>query len=197
MGDCKLLQKGTIRIGIPPMIGAFVFPRILAEFAKRYPGVEIVAREVGTLSIKEKLEQDELDLGMILQSQLSARLETTPLANGKIMVCLPAGHRLAALARGIALSRTSNSPPTKSAPSCASSSKASAFPSCLMPWCPSMPTFVRARWPSRCISISSWRGTARATCPNRPKPSLTLSSNCISECGVRNAILAGADLIRS
>ena len=90
MGDYKLLQKGTIRIGITPMIGAFVFPRILDEFAKRYPGVEIVAREVGTLSIKEKLEQDELDLGMILQSQLSARLETTPLANGKIMVCLPA-----------------------------------------------------------------------------------------------------------
>nr|WP_092071311.1 LysR substrate-binding domain-containing protein [Dendrosporobacter quercicolus]NSL49397.1 LysR family transcriptional regulator [Dendrosporobacter quercicolus DSM 1736]SDM24688.1 DNA-binding transcriptional regulator, LysR family [Dendrosporobacter quercicolus] len=97
MNDYKRLQKGTIRIGIPPMIGTFLFPHIYAEFGKRYPLVEIVATEAGTMTIREQLEQDVLDLGIILLSQLSPNLETAPLAENQILVCLPPGHPLAEL----------------------------------------------------------------------------------------------------
>ena len=36
VNDYKQLQKGTIKIGVPPMMGAYLFPRIFSSFQRRY-----------------------------------------------------------------------------------------------------------------------------------------------------------------
>ena len=58
--DYKQLQKGTIRIGIPPMIGSFLFPRIYCDFRRQHPNLAINLFEEGSKKAREKLEDCEL-----------------------------------------------------------------------------------------------------------------------------------------
>ena len=66
--DYKNLSKGNIRIGIPPMIGAYLFPRICSDFQKIYPHLSISLYEEGSMAIRENLEAGELDFGIIILS---------------------------------------------------------------------------------------------------------------------------------
>ena len=59
------LKKGVINIGIPPIIGASFFPRIIGEFKSIFPGIEIKLLEVGSKIIEEKLEKGDLDIGIV------------------------------------------------------------------------------------------------------------------------------------
>ena len=59
------LKKGEIRIGIPPIIGASFFPKIIGEFKSLYPGIGIRLFEVGSKIIEEKLDKGELDIGIV------------------------------------------------------------------------------------------------------------------------------------
>jgi DNA-binding transcriptional LysR family regulator len=94
MNDYRLLQKGSIKIGFPPSIGAFLFPHLFARFQKRHPQFDLTVVEAGSLSIRSQLERGELDLGVIITSNASPRLTTVSIVTGQILVCLPNGHPL-------------------------------------------------------------------------------------------------------
>ncbi len=94
INDYKNLQKGSIKIGIPPMIGSFLFPEIFADFKKLYPNIELFMAEEGSLAIRKLLEEGELDLGIIIVSHTSPLLETLPITKGEILLCLPPDHPL-------------------------------------------------------------------------------------------------------
>ena len=66
VNDYKQLQKGTIKIGIPPMMGAYLFPKIFSSFQRRYSHLEIFMHEEGSMSIREQLERDELDFAAVI-----------------------------------------------------------------------------------------------------------------------------------
>lgn len=95
VNDYKQLQKGSIKIGIPPMIGAYLFPRIFSNFQQHYPHLNIYLYEEGSMAIREQLERDELDFGIVITSNASPMLEVLPIAISQIVCCLPAGHPLA------------------------------------------------------------------------------------------------------
>lgn len=92
--DLKLFHKGSVKIGVPPMIGVFVFPPIFAEFRKKYPHIELIAVEGGSISIQSLVEQGKIDIGIITQANATAHLTTLPLTQGQIHVCLPPRHPL-------------------------------------------------------------------------------------------------------
>ena len=99
MNDYRTLQKGGIRIGIPPMLGAFLFPYIFSKFQQVYPNWTLDTVEGGTLAIQTQLEGGELDVGVIILSDQSVHLETLPITTGEIAVCLPQGHPLGTFPR--------------------------------------------------------------------------------------------------
>ena len=66
VNDYKQLQKGTIKIGIPPMMGAYLFPKVFSGFRQLHPHLDVLLYEEGSLSIREKLESDALDFGIII-----------------------------------------------------------------------------------------------------------------------------------
>lgn len=88
-------QYGKIRIGIPPTIGAALFPEMLSRFTDLHPRIVLSVVEDGSWSIREKVESGELDLGILILSNLSPTLDTAFLAREQIMVCLPPDHPLA------------------------------------------------------------------------------------------------------
>jgi DNA-binding transcriptional LysR family regulator len=97
MKDLQLHPKSAIKIGIPPMIGVLLFPKIFAQFRKQYPHIELSAVEGGSLSIQNLVEQNRIDIGIITQSKSSPLLKTLPITTGQIHVCLPLHHPLSSL----------------------------------------------------------------------------------------------------
>ena len=93
--DYKNLSKGNIRIGIPPMIGAYLFPRICSDFQKIYPHLTISLYEEGSMAIRENLEAGELDFGIIILSDIPAALNTFPMCTSELVACVPEDSPLA------------------------------------------------------------------------------------------------------
>jgi DNA-binding transcriptional LysR family regulator len=87
MNDYRFAQKGIIRIGITPVIGAYFFPSALARFQKIHPRVQVDVIEEGSLSLRKRLARGELDLTMMITSKTSSHLETVTVAKGQLLVC--------------------------------------------------------------------------------------------------------------
>ena len=95
MKDYRQLQKGSIKMGITPITGAFSFPYIFAKFKKIYPNFELTVVEEGSLSIRTRLERGELDLGFMITFNTLSCLEIIPITTGQFLVCVAKDHPLA------------------------------------------------------------------------------------------------------
>lgn len=95
VNDYKQLQKGTIKIGIPSMIGAYLFPKIFSGFQKKYSHLDIYLYEKGSISIRESLERDELDFGIVIISNASPSLQLLQMSKNQVVACVPIDHPLA------------------------------------------------------------------------------------------------------
>ena len=96
VNDYKQLQKGTIKIGIPSMIGAYLFPKIFSSFQKQYSHLDIYLYEEGSMAIRELIERDELDFGIVIISNAAQSLQLLPMSTSQIAACVPENHPLAA-----------------------------------------------------------------------------------------------------
>lgn len=56
MNDYRMAQKGSVRIGITPIMGALLFPHAFANFQEHNPGVNVTVVEEGSLFIRDQLE---------------------------------------------------------------------------------------------------------------------------------------------
>jgi DNA-binding transcriptional LysR family regulator len=97
INDYRLTEKGIIKIGITPVIGAYFFPAALARFQKNHPRVQVVIIEEGSLSLRKRLARGELDLTMMITSKTSSHLETAPVAKGQLLACFSRHSPLAKL----------------------------------------------------------------------------------------------------
>ena len=96
VNDYKQLQKGTIKIGIPPMMGAYLFPRIFSNFQRQYSHLDVYLYEEGSMTIRSQLERDELDFGIIIISDIAPPLKVLPMSRNQLMACVPSNSLLAA-----------------------------------------------------------------------------------------------------
>ena len=108
VNDYKQLQKGTIKIGIPPMMGAYLFPKVFSGFRQIHPHLDILLYEEGSLSIREKLESDALDFGIIIVPESTPNLNVLKMSRNQLMVCVsqksPLARKTKITARDIAVS---------------------------------------------------------------------------------------------
>lgn len=96
LNECKVMQKGRIKLGITPIVGGFLFPYIFSEFCSRYPHFEFQFVEEGSLAIRRKLERGELDIGILITSNTEI-LATMPITNEQIVLSIAHNHPLSAL----------------------------------------------------------------------------------------------------
>ncbi len=94
VNDYKDLQKGSIKIGIPPMMGAYMFPRIFSDFRRLYAHLDVFLYEDGSMNIRNQLEHDELDFGIIIISDMEHSLDLLPMSKNQLMACVPANSYL-------------------------------------------------------------------------------------------------------
>ena len=95
MADLRGLEKGEVRVGIPPMMSSYFFPAIIADFARRYPQLQLAVLGEGAWRIQKLISQGELDMGVIAGGQLPEDLEARHFLREEVVACVPSGHPLA------------------------------------------------------------------------------------------------------
>lgn len=96
MADYRDIQRGVIRIGISPMLGALLFPYILSKFHAEHPLLELIVVEEGALTLKSLLEKGELDVGIMVASEKSPQLDMLSIVKSEILACMAPGNPLVA-----------------------------------------------------------------------------------------------------
>jgi DNA-binding transcriptional LysR family regulator len=96
MADLRGLEKGDVRIGIPPMLSSYFFPGIIRDFAQRYPRLNLSVYGDGAGRIQQMLGQGELDMGVIAERSVLESLEARHFLKEEVMICVPCEHPFAA-----------------------------------------------------------------------------------------------------
>ena len=90
------LQRGEITIGLPPMVGARFFPKVIGLFRQTYPHIQIKLIEVGSKQIEIGVEEGTLDIGVIALPASLDGLEIFSFVNEALCIVLYRDHPLAA-----------------------------------------------------------------------------------------------------
>jgi len=92
--------EGRVRVGVTYTVAGYFLPAHLARFARLFPKIEVELVEAPRPEIERRLAEGELELAVLLTSNLvdRARLQHETLIRSRRRLWLPTGHRLAALA---------------------------------------------------------------------------------------------------
>ena len=93
--DVVNMQYGEIIVGLPPMIGASFFPKILRRFKKHYPKVTIKLIEVGSKQIELDVKNGILDIGVVALPLSEQGIDSFSFLNEALQLVLPTKHPLA------------------------------------------------------------------------------------------------------
>ncbi|CAM5721524.1 LysR family transcriptional regulator OS=Lysinibacillus sphaericus OX=1421 GN=LS41612_21425 PE=3 SV=1 [Lysinibacillus sphaericus] len=66
LDDLLNIKTGTIKLGIPPLIGTLFFPEIARKFHQQYPNVHLELVERGAKLIGTLVENGEVDMGIVV-----------------------------------------------------------------------------------------------------------------------------------
>jgi DNA-binding transcriptional LysR family regulator len=93
--DLKALRKGTIKLGVPPMLGAYMFPWVFLNFNKSYPELQlIVSEEESTPIAVQKIETGDLDLAIIILPENSETIDSLVITPEEYVLCVHPDHPL-------------------------------------------------------------------------------------------------------
>lgn len=110
LNDITDLKKGEIRIGIPPIIGAAFFSKLVSRYKETHPSIDLLLTEVGTKTIKHGIEEGTLDVGLICNLPVDEkRFEMERLLKDPLMLIVPSQHAYASREH-VSISELKNEP---------------------------------------------------------------------------------------
>jgi len=84
-----------IHIGLPPIIGSFLFPKIITSFINTYPFIENIIYEGGGLKIEEGLLKGDIDVGFAVLPTRNPSLKSHIIYRDVFVICVSEKHTLA------------------------------------------------------------------------------------------------------
>jgi DNA-binding transcriptional LysR family regulator len=94
LGDLKHLQKGHIRLGLPPMVGASFFPEVIGQFHHKYPQVTMQVFEDGAKKVEKDVESGLLDVGVAVLPTEDDLFHYFSFVRENLMLLVHPSHRL-------------------------------------------------------------------------------------------------------
>ncbi|RGZ01227.1 LysR family transcriptional regulator [Clostridium sp. AM58-1XD] len=89
-------RRKRINLGIPPMIGTFLFPKMYKEFKKYYPEIMLNSREGGSRYLMEMLDDSVLDFAIVPINDLTEdSYNILKLTETETVFCVSRNHPLA------------------------------------------------------------------------------------------------------
>jgi len=92
--DAQDLLHGTLTIGVLPTIAPYLLPKVMMQFTKKFPGLEIVVHEETTAGLLKLALDYEIDFALVSQPIQNVRLEVRALFSEELLLALPPGHPL-------------------------------------------------------------------------------------------------------
>ncbi|MDE2607023.1 MAG: LysR family transcriptional regulator [Burkholderiales bacterium] len=89
------LRAGRVSLAALPSLAATVLPRVMAEFARLYPGVELNVRDTLSGAAFELVRSGQVDLAITAANPEYADLDYTALTADSFVLLCAADHRLA------------------------------------------------------------------------------------------------------
>ncbi|AHC16711.1 LysR substrate-binding domain-containing protein [Salinispira pacifica] len=84
--------SGTLRVGIFPTLGPWLFPRIARKISETYPDLEIYLLEEQSAELQAKLANGELDCAFLALPQEEAQNCVVPIFRESFVVAVPSRH---------------------------------------------------------------------------------------------------------
>jgi DNA-binding transcriptional LysR family regulator len=94
MEEYRGLKRGRLAIGASLTIGAYLMPKVLAVFGRRFPQIELRLNIANTQHIEEALRQGTIQLGLTEGAIVSDDLESAVFYKDELVVIAPAAHPL-------------------------------------------------------------------------------------------------------
>jgi DNA-binding transcriptional LysR family regulator len=88
------LKRGRLSLGASLTIAGYLLPRVLAEFHRRYPEIELRVQTANTRQIQVALLDGTLELGLTEGIAEAPELESEVFFEDELVVVAPAGHPL-------------------------------------------------------------------------------------------------------
>lgn len=86
--------KGELRIGIIPTLSPYLLPLFIMNFLEKYPEVNVSVEELVSENIIEKLNSDQLDIGILVTPLEATGIIETPLFYELFVAYVSTGHPL-------------------------------------------------------------------------------------------------------
>jgi LysR family hydrogen peroxide-inducible transcriptional activator len=93
--DAQALLRGTLTMGVLPTIAPYLLPGVMAQFTKKFPGVEVVVQEDTTARLLKLALDYEIDFALASQPMQNERLAVKGLFSEELLLALPPRHPLA------------------------------------------------------------------------------------------------------
>jgi DNA-binding transcriptional LysR family regulator len=94
LDDVSNLKTGTIKLGLPPVIGSVFFPRVVAPFQKLYPKIEFQMNEEGSKKVEQLVMDGSIDLGVVILPVEESCFGIMPFTRQKCSLVLHKSHPL-------------------------------------------------------------------------------------------------------
>lgn len=88
-------EAGKLLVGSLPITGAYVLPKVIPDFTKQFPGVELQLIEDTSSHLEELLIRGKLDLSLLTMPIQEQSLQSMPAIHEEIYLALPPNHPLA------------------------------------------------------------------------------------------------------
>lgn len=89
MNDIYSLESGNIHIGATNYLCSFIIPKIIKEFKKLYPKIEIVLDEANSMSLCKNLDEEKIDILIDSFNSPDENYVSLPLSKEHILLCVP------------------------------------------------------------------------------------------------------------
>lgn len=93
--DVRNVQAGTIKMGIPPLIGTLFFPEIAQCFHQKFPFVTLELVEYGAKLLGELVQSGRVDMGFVVLPIDQEIFAVEPLIEDEFVVYVHQDHPLA------------------------------------------------------------------------------------------------------
>ncbi|GAA4834356.1 LysR family transcriptional regulator [Paenibacillus vulneris] len=95
LDELMKVQRGRIRIGLPPMVGSNFFPQVIGKFREQYPGITLQLFEYGSKKVEAEVGAGELDIGVILLPTNEELFNFYSFVKQRLMLVVHSSHPLA------------------------------------------------------------------------------------------------------
>jgi DNA-binding transcriptional LysR family regulator len=96
----------TLRVGVTPIIAAFVMPAAISAFKREYPDINVHVRDINREAIQNGVTNGELDAGFGAFFKAQSGIERTPLAAFMLAYVSPQERKVKANKHGMAAGKT-------------------------------------------------------------------------------------------